>query len=263
MKFLINLSAVSSLLCLGLLQAVPAVSGTPTADEILKKVDEMKIPKKSYRSQLVFKEYRNGKLKLSSTMVGKRKYVNGLTEYLVIYLSPPQDAGSTVQVFPKRLWMYFAATKATMRVSAQQRLMGHVSVADVMNQYYSIDYSGKLVDEPEIEDVDHKKVKTYHLDVKGITDNAGYVRGELWVTRDSFQVVKAKWYSETDRLLKTMYLHQYQPALGAVLPMEAIIIDALDIKAITTVQWSDYRYCNVQDKWFQKEFLPYLKPEDC
>ena len=39
-------------------------------------------------------------------------------------------------------------------------------------------------------------------------------------------------------------------------PLETIIIDAVDPHLLTKVTASDYRAEDVQDAWFQREYLP-------
>jgi hypothetical protein len=42
-------------------------------------------------------------------------------------------------------------------------------------------------------------------------------------------------------------------------PTETIIIDAVDANLVTTMTTADYRYQEIPDSWFQREFLPRLK----
>ena len=44
-------------------------------------------------------------------------------------------------------------------------------------------------------------------------------------------------------------------------PKKVIIIDAVDSNLVTTINTADYRYQEIPDAWFQRDFLPRLKVE--
>ena len=48
-------------------------------------------------------------------------------------------------------------------------------------------------------------------------------------------------------------------AAGGARPTETILIDAVDANLVTTINTSDYRWQEIPDAWFQRDFLPRLK----
>jgi len=44
-------------------------------------------------------------------------------------------------------------------------------------------------------------------------------------------------------------------------PTETIIIDAVDANLVTTINSADYRFQDIPDAWFQRDYLPRLKVE--
>jgi hypothetical protein len=88
-----------------------------------------------------------------------------------------------------------------------------------------------------------------------------YSKIDYWVERSSFRPVKGKYYSDSGRLLKIAYFHNFRDELGTARPTETIIIDAVDPNQVTTINSSGYRYETIPEAWFQREFLPRLKAD--
>jgi hypothetical protein len=62
-------------------------------------------------------------------------------------------------------------------------------------------------------------------------------------------------------MLKIAYFRKYEDQLGGQRPTETIIIDAVDANLVTIMSTSDYRFQDVPDAWFQRDFLPRLRVE--
>ena len=84
---------------------------------------------------------------------------------------------------------------------------------------------------------------------------------EYWVAHDNFRPIKAKFYSDSGRLLKILYYRGYAEWLGSVRPTEAIIIDAVDSSLVTTVSFGDPHYQDIPESWFQRDYLPRLRAD--
>jgi hypothetical protein len=44
-------------------------------------------------------------------------------------------------------------------------------------------------------------------------------------------------------------------------PTEVILIDAVNSNLATTIGYSDYRYQEIPDAWFQRDYLPRVRAE--
>jgi hypothetical protein len=100
------------------------------------------------------------------------------------------------------LWFYDPASKASVRLSPQQRLIGQASVADVLTVNLARDYASKVVAEEALQDADRKERQCWHVDMNAATADALYSRIEIWIERGTYRSVKAKFYSDSGRLLK-------------------------------------------------------------
>jgi hypothetical protein len=239
-----------------------AING-PTAKEILAAADRVRNPGEPFRVTLALNEYINGKARDRIGLVVYSKLDQQTRQFnnLVRYAEPRRDAGKMVLLKGTSLWFYDPASKASIRISPQQRLVGQASEGDVLSVNLARDYSVKLVGEETLQDADHKDRDCYHLDMTAATPDAIYNRIEYWVEKGTYHPIKGKFYSDSGRLLKIAYYHKYEEQLGALRPIEVVLIDSVNSNLATTIGYSDYRYQDIPDSWFQRDYLPRLKPE--
>lgn len=236
---------------------------SPTAEEILAGADRVRNPGKPFRVTLALNEYINGKARDRIGLVVYAKLDQQTRQFndLVRYAEPRRDAGKMVLLKGTSLWFYDPASKASIRISPQQRLVGQASEGDVLSVNLARDYSVKLAGEETLQDADHKDHDCYHLDMAAATPDAIYNRIEYWVEKGTYHPIKGKFYSDSGRLLKIAYYHKYEEQLDALRPTEVVLIDSVNSNLATTIGYSDYRYQDIPDSWFQRDYLPRLKPE--
>ena len=258
-------SIVAGLATLAVLTAnAPAQQGNaPAAADILAASDRVRNPDQAFRLTNTLIEYVKGQPRNRVVLAIYAREDKGTRQFsnLVRYVDPPRDAGKMVLLNAPTLWFYDPASKASIRISPQQRLIGQASNADVLTVNLARDYAAKLVGEETLQDADRKERDCWHLDMAAATPDALYSRVELWIERGTYRSVKGKFYSDSGRLLKIAYYRKYELQLGAVRPTETIIIDAVDSNLVTTVTSSAYRFQAIPDAWFQRDFLPRLKAD--
>jgi outer membrane lipoprotein-sorting protein len=177
----------------------------------------------------------------------------------VRYREPPRDEGKGVLLNGTTMWFYDPASKSSVRISPQQRLLGQAAVGDVLTVNLARDYRAALVGSPEgetLNDADQQPRHCWHTELQPISESAIYGRVEYWVEQDTFRPIKGKFYSDSGRLLKIAYFHKYAEQLGAERPTEVILIDAVNAKLVTTITNSAYKARDIPDAWYQREFLP-------
>lgn len=123
------------------------------------------------------------------------------------------------------------------------------------------DYTTTIGGEETLQDADRKNRECWRLDMKAATPDAIYNRIEYWVERGTYYPIKGKFYSDSGRLLKIAYYHKYEEQLGALRPTEVILIDAVNANLATTIDYAGYRFQEIPETWFQRDYLPRLKPE--
>jgi outer membrane lipoprotein-sorting protein len=261
-----SLALFSVALAMTLASTVHAQTPTnevPSAKEIVAAADQARNPGKPFRLTSTLTEYIHGQAHDQVVLViyAREDAVTRAYSNLVRYAQPPRDAGKSVLFNGSNLWFYDPAAKSSIRISAQQRLTGQASDGDVLTVNYSRDYTASLVGRETILDADRKDCDCWHLDLKAATPEAVYSRIEYWVERGTYRSVKGKFYADSGRLLKIAYYDKYQVQLGGSRPTETILIDAVDSNLVTTITSTDYRFEDIPDAWFQRDYLPRLKDE--
>ena len=243
--------------------AAPAFAQQPSAQEMIAASDRVRNPGQPFRLSSTLVEYVGGKPRDRVVLIvyARESTVTRQFSNLVRYIEPPRDAGKMVLLNGSNMWFYDPASKASVRISPQQRLIGQASDGDVVTVNLARDYTAKLIGAETLQDADRKERDCWHLDLAAATPEAIYSRVEYWLERDSYRPVKGKFYADSGRLLKIAYFHKYTEELGGVRPTETIIIDAVDSNLVTTLTTSDYRAQEIPDAWFQREFLPRLPVE--
>ncbi len=254
-----------------LLAGARAWAAPPSAREIVEASDRARNPQQSFRSTLTLTTYRNGQARERVVLGvhakpdpkpdpanagGARPFKN-----LVRYIDPPRDAGKLVLLDASKMWFYDPASKTSVRISAQQRLVGQASNGDVLTVNLAHDYTATLVGEETIKDADHQDRHAWHLNLLAATGDAVYARLEYWVERDSYRALKGKFYSDSGRLLKIAYYRKLADVLGVTRPTETVIIDAVDANLVTTVEGAEYRAQELPEAWFQRDYLPRFEEE--
>ncbi len=246
-------------LALGLGSAAAA----PSADEILAASDAIRNPGKSFSVTVILTEFQAGKQVDTNTLTSysRTQAQDGQVASLVRFVLPARDAGKLMLKNGNDMWFYDPTSKASVRLSPQQRLLGQASNGDVVTVNFSKDYKAALVGEEEVQDGERQKRKAYKLALSAAAPDVTYASIEMWVDAENSRPIKARFYAESSRLLKTAYYRRYQPQLGAERPTETVIIDGLDPKSVTIMRLSDYVARNIPDTWMQRDFLPRFQPD--
>ena len=218
-----------------LLSVVALVAGADgaraqSAHDIISGADRVRNPGEPFRTTTVLTEYIRGKAgdQTVLTVYSKEDKASGQFRNLVRYVQPPRDAGKMALLDGQNLWFYDPAAKSSVRISTQQRLVGQAAIGDVLTVNFAVDYTGTLLGDETISDAEHQTRNCWHLELRAATPTAVYSRAEYWVEHGSFWPIKAKFYSDSGRVLKVLYYRGFTQRLGAVRPSGAVIIDAVD-----------------------------------
>jgi len=235
----------------------------PVAQEILAASDAIRNPGKSFGLTVSLIEYRNGKQSDASTLAvySKAEEASGRFRSLIRFVSPPRDANKLMLKSGNDLWFYDPSSKASIRISPQQRLLGQAANGDVVTVNFARDYRATLLGEEELRDGERQMRRCYKLALSAAFPDVTYHHVEMWLDTERSRPVKASFYSESNRLLKTAYYRRYELQLGVVRPTETVIIDGLDPQWITVMRYSNYAWREVPEAWLQRDYLSRFNPE--
>lgn len=251
---------ITAALLLGAAAAWAPQARAQSAAQIIAGADRVRNPGRPFRLTNTLTEYRSGKPaeRMALIIFAKVDKATGQFRNLVRFVQPPRDVGKMVLMVGTTMWFYDPASKASVRLSPQQRLIGQASNGDAVTVNLAKDYRGVVLGKETILDADRKERTCWHLDLKEITPDATYFRIETWIEQNTYYPIKAKYYADSGRLLKIVYYRNFRKELGGMRPTEAIIIDAVDTRLVTTMVFNDYRLVDIPESWFQRESLPRL-----
>lgn len=250
-----------------LLALVWAGAGTaqagPDAQQILAASDAVRNPERPFSLVNNLIEYRNGKESGNTTLVvyAKAEANNGQFRNLIRFIAPARDVDKLMLKTGNDLWFYDPSSKASIRMSPQQRLLGQAANGDVVTANLARDYQARLAAEEDTQDGERKMRHCYKLALAAQTADVTYHHIELWIDTGNNHPVKGRFYAESGRLLKTAYYRHYERQLGTERPAEVVIIDGLDPNWVTVMRYSDWAWRDVPDAWLQRDYLPRFKPQ--
>jgi len=241
--------------------AMAAAAEAQTAQEIIVATDKVRNPDRPFRSTLRLTEYVSGQERDHDSLAvySKQDGATGQFRNLVQYVEPARDAGKRVLLDGHSLWFYDPNSKVSVRISAQQRLIGQAAIGDILTVNLAADYTPNIVGTETIDDATRQPRKCWHLELQASNDLATYNRVEYWVEQGTFFPVKGKFYADSGRLLKIAYFRKFAQQLGASRPTEVVIIDAVDSSLATTATLGEYAYQEIPEAWFQRDYLPHLQ----
>lgn len=248
-------------LLMGLISTSPLFAA-PDAQEILKKSDEVRNPSRSFTLTINLVSYKNGKQHETSALrLYSRSYPDGQFRSLVKFISPQRDVGKLTLKNGLDLWLYDPASKASIPISPQQRLLGQASNADVVTANWSYHYQANLVGEEQIQDGERQQRNCYRLHLVSRHPDAAYQSMDLWVDKQDFKSRKAEFYAVNGNLLKTNYFRRYSPVLDGNRPTESVIIDGVNAGLVTVLKYQDFAWHDVPQAWLQRDYLPHFKDD--
>jgi outer membrane lipoprotein-sorting protein len=240
-----------------------AAQAAPSPQEILAASDLVRNPDYPFGLTNTLIEYRNSKQTDSSTLAiySKADPTGGQFRSLIRYIAPLRDANKLILFSGKDLWFYDPASKASIRMSPQQRLLGQASNGDVVTVNFAKDYHATAAVEEDVQDGDRHMQHCYKLSLVASTPDATYHTIDMWIEAGNSHPVKARFYTDSGKMLKSAYYRRYQVQLGVERPTETVIIDGLDPTWVTVMRFSDWAKREVPEQWLQRDYLPHFKPE--
>ncbi|HEY1710775.1 MAG TPA: outer membrane lipoprotein-sorting protein [Rhizomicrobium sp.] len=240
-----------------------ASAAAESAQDIVAGADRVRNPDKPWHVTVTTTAYTSGKPTDRNVFSVYAKIDPATRQFrdIVLYVDPPRDAGKMVLFRGTTLWFYDPASKDSIRIPPQEMIAGQASAGDLLVENLAVDYTATLLGDETIDDAERKTRDCWHLELKAANEAATYNRVEYWVEKTSHDPIKAKFFSDSGRQLKTLYYRKFAPSLDGIRPMQAIIIDAVDPTLVTTLDFSGGDYRDIPDFWFQRDYLPHVKAE--
>jgi hypothetical protein len=225
--------------------------------------DAIRNPGKPFRVTVTLAEFERGKQVDSSVLHSYSRTVDETGQFasLIQFVEPARDAGKLLLKSGSDMWFYDPSTKASVRISPQQRLMGQAANGDVVTVNFARDYRVQEATNETTADGERRQRRAAKLILTAAVPDATYPSIELWVDADSAAPIKARFMAESGRLLKTAFFRRFQQQLAVERPTETVIIDGVNPQSVTIVRLSDYQARRLPTSWFQRDYLPRFEGE--
>ena len=248
-----------SVLGLGIYVAMSGIATAQTASEILEKSDFIRNPQQSFVVDVNLKQYENGKL-IDKTLVKTHSRMSDEGQFLtIVHIDKPVvDKGKLLLRNDNILWFYDNKSKASVRMSPRQRLLGNASNGDVITSNFIMDYLPELETEEVIFSGDKKERSSWKLKLDSTNDFAPYDSVDLWVDQENYRPLKAKFYGSSGKLLKVAWYRGWKKVLGETRPTEVVISDGFNTKKVTVMTMNNHEPLTLPQSWFNKEWLPHF-----
>ena len=245
--------------------AVPATPAPATVDAqaLLAESDAIRNPSHPFSLVVSLTEYTQGKQTDGNSLQVWSRAESGSGQFrsLIRMVAPARDANKLMLKTGNDLWFHDPASQASIRISPQQRLLGQAANGDVVTVNFAQGYKAKFEAEEDVQDGDRQTRHAVKLSLEAVVPDVTYAAADMWLDAATHRPIKARFYSETHRLLKTAFYRRYEDQLGGVRPTEVVIIDGVNSNLVTVMRYSDFVARDVPESWFQRDILARFQPE--
>jgi Outer membrane lipoprotein-sorting protein len=255
--------ATALTLVAALWSAAQAASVQTDAQTVLAASDAIRNPAEPFSLTVTLTQYTDGKQTDSNALQAYSRIDSNSGQFrsLIRFEAPARDVNKLMLKTGNDLWFFDPASKASIRISPQQRLLGQASNGDVVTVNFAQGYKARLEDEEDVQDGDRQTRHAYKLALAESVPDMTYNSVEMWIDTTTQRPIKARFFSDSGKLLKTAFYRRYQQQLGALRPTEIVIIDGLNPNLVTVMRYEDFTAREIPDSWFQHDFLPRFQPE--
>lgn len=218
-----------------------------SADEIVKRADEGRLPGGEITFTAVVRDYDKGSL-LRETKY--KVYNRGGEAALIETIAPERQKGRKLLMEGDNLWFYTPDLKRPARVSLQQKLTGEISNGDLARTNFSGDYSATLVNEDST-----AGKPTFHFILNAKHGGVTYSKIDFWITKQDCLPFKAIFYAASGKVLKTGIYSEPKTILNKKRITKITMQDALNQNRISILSYSSHRREQLPAAIFSKDGL--------
>ncbi len=230
----------------------PAAYAHIDANAIVKAADHIRAPSVSFASDMDLVDY-SGKDREPKTYKLKL-YCKGTQRSVVRFEEPARERGKAVLMVDEDCWIYMPSTKKSIRVSAQQRMVGQVSNADAARLNFSEDYDSKCIGEATV-----NGVPCYKMELTAKNSQVAYAKLHYYVAKENSNPQKIEYYALSGMLLKTGTYTKYSQLSGAKRPSTLELVDAVRKGIKTEMVFNTMEAADPPDFYFNKSMLDRIR----
>lgn len=205
--------------CLSILVTFSAAASEPTAEDLIKRYDQLMSPNTSEATMLMVAHRQDG-----TTRSYKMRMLKGAGDKLrTWFLEPASAKGQEMLRVGDNMWVYMPNLKRALRLASRDSFQGgDFNNGDVMRVNYRADYRAKLIESGD----EH----LYAMELVAKSDDASYSRVKLWMSKDKKLPVKAEYYAASGKMLRSATFGDVKLLHGVECPTHIVMRNELVTK---------------------------------
>lgn len=169
-----------------------AALAAPTAEDLVKKYDEIMGPK-TFEAEMTMTATREDGTSRSYEMKAAK---SGDDKFRIWFTKPANMNGQEMLRVGDNAWLYIPALHRATRIANRDSFQGgDFNNADVLRVNYHSDYSAKILDSDVAE--------AYKLELHAKNENTSYDMIQLWVKKSDGMPIKGLYYGTSGKLLRS------------------------------------------------------------
>ncbi len=172
-------------------------------------------------------------------------------KYLMLFQEPAVQKGQGYLMIEDNLWFYDPESRKFSHSSVKDSFGGSdARNSDFGEATLAEDYRVTSVTEEQL-----GKYQVYVYDLEAVSNETTYPIQKIWVTRNSFLILKSLDYSASGRLMRTSLFPSYAKVGDKYLPTKMIFRDELVEGNETQISMTDLSTSTLPDSLFTKAYI--------
>lgn len=230
------------IIIVNLLIAASVFGSSPTAEEILRNVDDHRLVSDSFEMTIRVDNFVNGQKEGSTVMNGRVDH-GKLTS--LTFVEPSNMKGRKIMIIDNDMKLIIPNVKNPVRITASQRLVGGISYGDVAAVGYGDVYTPKLIGEEQVSGMNSDGTKTdavhcFTLELLTNETNSNYHKIILWVEKQNYLPVKGDFYALSGKKMTTVFYTAPQEWRGKNIITKMYLFDQINTSKHFSMEYSDF-----------------------
>lgn len=239
----------------GLFYLLPTAAQPPSADEILRLMEQTLFPDQYTLVMSMETRDPGGRNRVLEMKTFYRRDTGSFMEIL----SPARSRGTRFLEKDDTLWMYIprSNSRSAIRLSPRDSFQGSAfSNDDVGDSNYTEDYTSRLLRQEVFNHEQLGSVDCYVIEALPARPEAPYGKIVSWVTKEDYIPLKMEYYVRSGLQTKVMTLFDIQSIAGRRRPlrMEMRAIDEADKVSVVTIKEIE-AVPDLADRFFTRRYL--------
>jgi len=221
-------------ICLALALVVLGAGGAraaePTADDLVRRYDEVMSPKTFDAVMEMVAHRQDGSTRSYKLRVLK----SGSDKTRAWFVEPAAAKGQEMLKVGDNLWVYMPNLKRALRIASRESFQGgDFNNGDILRVNYVADYTAKLLPEAD--------AGSWQLELSAKSSEASYDRIKLWLSKDKRLPLRAEYYAASGKLLRSAAFEDTKSFHGLERPARIVMRNELATKRFSEMTMLDLK----------------------